>query len=193
MLNPHEGEHNENREPNSRELEWVEALQKNREQVFYGIVNRYKTKVYYLVRNILVSHDDADDAAQNTFIKIWENLNHFRSESALYTWIYRIATNEALTLLRKRKPGLSLDDVSENLLDKNAALPGDKEGAEIEWQLQNAMDQLPLKQKLVFYLRYFEELPYEQIAIVTETSEGALKSSYHHAVQKIQKFLNRNI
>ncbi len=193
MLNKPGSEHTEKQNQLSREQEWAEALQKNREKVFFDIVGRYKARVYYLVRNILVSHDDADDAAQNTFIKIWEKLHTFRSESALYTWIYRIATNEALTLLRRRKPGLSLDDVSEELMDTSFSESAWIDGTETERKLQEAINKLPLKQKLVFCLRYFEELNYEQIATITETSVGALKASYFHAVQKIETFLKQSI
>ncbi len=192
-MNKPGGEHTEKQNQLSRELEWAEALQQNKEKVFFDIVGRYKARVYYLVRNILVSHDDADDAAQTTFIKIWENLSTFRSESALYTWIYRIATNEALTLLRQRRPGLSLDDVSEELMVAEFAETAWIDSTETEKKLQAAINKLPLKQKLVFCLRYFEDLSYEEISTVTETSVGALKSSYFHAVQKIETFLKQSI
>ena len=146
-----------------------------------------------MVRNIVVSHEDADDAAQNTFIKVWENLDQFRNESALYTWIYRIATNEALNILRKRKPNLSLDDLGEAFFDEHSTETLWMDANETEIQLQIAINSLPVKQKLVFCLRYFEDLSYQQISSITETSEGALKASYFHAVKKIEEFLKHSI
>lgn len=146
-----------------------------------------------MVRNIVVSHEDADDAAQNTFIKVWENLDQFRNESALYTWIYRIATNEALNILRKRKPNLSLDDLGETFFDEHSTETLWMDANETEIQLQIAINSLPVKQKLVFCLRYFEDLSYQQISSITETSEGALKASYFHAVKKIEEFLKHSI
>lgn len=146
-----------------------------------------------MVRNIVVSHEDADDAAQNTFIKVWENLDQFRNESALYTWIYRIATNEALNILRKRKPNLSLDDLGEAFFNEHSTETLWMDANETEIQLQIAINSLPVKQKLVFCLRYFEDLSYQQISSITETSEGALKASYFHAVKKIEEFLKHSI
>ncbi|MBS3913514.1 MAG: RNA polymerase sigma factor [Bacteroidetes bacterium] len=156
------------------------------------IVHRYKEKVYYHIRRILLDHDDTDDAAQNTFIRVWENLGSFRNECALYSWIYRIATNEALTLLRKKRNNTSLEAVNvelSKLIDSGAYLSGD----EIERKLQKMLLTLPDKQKLVFQLKYFEDLNYEQISEITGTSVGALKASYFHAVRKIEEFLKREI
>jgi RNA polymerase sigma factor (sigma-70 family) len=167
-------------------------VRKNQRVVaFSEIMNRYNRKVYYHVRNMLPSHDDADDAAQNTFVKVWENLEKFKGESKLYSWIYRIATNEALTILRRIKPNVSLDDVLPETITNG---PQSSESADsISMKLGEAMSMLPLKQKLVFYLRYFEDLSYAQISEITETSEGALKASYFHAVKKIEQHLERII
>lgn len=164
----------------------------DRHRVFMEIVHRYKEKVYYHIRRILLDHDDTDDAAQNTFIRVWENLGSFRNECALYSWIYRIATNEALTLLRKKRNNTSLEAVNvelSKLIDSGAYLSGD----EIERKLQKMLLTLPDKQKLVFQLKYFEDLNYEQISEITGTSVGALKASYFHAVRKIEEFLKREI
>ena len=164
----------------------------DRHRVFMEIVRRYKERVYHHIRRILVDHDDTDDAAQNTFIRVWENLGTFRFECALYSWIYRIATNEALTLLRKKRNNLSLEEVSAEmgrLIDSGAYLSGD----EIQRKLQKALLTLPEKQKLVFQLKYFEDLHYEQISEITGTSVGALKASYFHAVRKIEQLLGRGI
>ncbi len=158
------------------------------EEVFYEIVARYKQKIYYLVRKILISHDDADDAAQNTFIRVWENLGSFKGNSRLFTWLYRIAYNEALALLRKKREHLNLDDVSSELgqyVDEGLYMSGDA----IQARLQKAILKLPEKQRLVFNLKYFEDLPYEEISEITGTSVGGLKANYFHAVKKLEEYL----
>lgn len=165
--------------------------QNQRVLAFNEIMNRYRKRVYYHVRNLLQNHDDADDAAQNTFVKIWEKLDTFKGQSQLYSWIYRIATNEALTILRKKVPNISMDDV---LPETMGTTHGHHETSEsVSQKLREAMSELPLKQKMVFYLRYFEDLSYAQISEVTETSEGALKASYFHAVNKIEQYIQRSI
>ena len=168
------------------------AIAEKRQSIFYEIVRRYKEKVYYHVRRILVDHDDADDAAQTTFIRVWENLAAFRGDSALYSWIYRIATNEALTLMRKKRPNLSLDE-SESEMNKLVDNGGYMNGDEVERKLQKVLLTLPDKQKLVFQLKYFEDLTYNQIAEITGTSVGALKASYFHAVKKVEELIARSI
>lgn len=157
--------------------------------VFMEIVKRYKEKVYYHVRRILLNHDDADDAAQNTFIRVWENLGNFRGDCALFSWIYRIATNEALGILRKKKSDLRLDDAETEL----ASLQGagwQPPAAEMMMELQKALLTLPEKQRIVFQLKYFEDLTYDKISEITGTSVGALKASYFHAVKKIENQLS---
>jgi RNA polymerase sigma factor (sigma-70 family) len=160
----------------------------SRHPIFLEIVNRYKVRVYAHIRRIVISHDDADDASQNTFIKVWENLGTFRGDCALFSWIYRIATNEALVLLRKKKPNISMDDVQAEL-GKITGSGQDLEAHEIQALLQKALLLLPEKQKIVFNLKYFDDLTYEQMADITGTSVGALKASYFHAVKKIEQFL----
>ncbi len=157
--------------------------------LFEEVVRRYQKSVYYHCRNLLVSHDDADDAVQNAFIKIWQNAQQFRGESLLRTWVYRIATNESINLIRKRKPTIDFDEAQPEmaeLISEDLYLSGD----DIALKLQKALCFLPFKQKLVFTLRYFEDLSYADIALLTSTSEGALKASYHHAVKKLEIYLN---
>jgi len=157
--------------------------------LFVEISRRYQQQIYYHCRNLLLSHDDADDAAQNTFIKVWQNANQFKGESRLRTWIYRIATNESINLIRKRKPTIDFDEAQPEMADmitEDLYLSGD----DIALKLQKALCYLPFKQKLVFTLRYFEDLSYSEIAVLTSTSEGALKASYHHAVKKLEIYLS---
>ncbi len=156
--------------------------------LFGEILRRYQKQIYYHCRNLLVNHDDSDDAAQNTFIKVWQNLAQFKGESRLRTWVYRIATNESINLLRKRKPTIDFDEAQPEMAEmigEEMYLSGD----EIALKLQKALCYLPFKQKLVFTLRYFEDLSYDEIATLTSTSEGALKASYHHAVKKLEIYL----
>ena len=157
--------------------------------LFVEISRRYQQQIYYHCRNLLLSHDDADDAAQNTFIKVWQNANQFKGESRLRTWVYRIATNESINLIRKRKPTIDFDEAQPEMADmitEDLNLSGD----DIALKFQKALCYLPFKQKLVFTLRYFEDLSYAEIAVLTSTSEGALKASYHHAVKKLEIYLS---
>jgi RNA polymerase sigma-70 factor (ECF subfamily) len=142
---------------------------------------------------MVVEHEDANDVLQNMFIKVWKNLENFREDSQLYTWLYRIATNESLTFIeqQKKRSSISLSN-EENSFTNKLQADKDFDGNKLEWKLQLAIQQLPEKQKAVFNLRYFEEMPYEEMSRVLETSEGALKASYHHAVKKIEEYiLNR--
>lgn len=160
------------------------------EKVFEIILDRYATKVYWHVRRIVIRHEDADDVTQNTFIKVWKNLNGFRGDAKLYTWIYRIATNEALHFIqqKKQKLNISLNETGEILLEQ---LYADSyfNGNQAELKLQEAILALPEKQRLVFNMKYFEHLKYEEISAILGTSVGALKASYHLAVKKIEKHL----
>jgi RNA polymerase sigma factor (sigma-70 family) len=165
-----------------------------KEQAFTRIVKKYQEKLYWHIRRMVVSHDDTDDVLQNVFIKAWKGLENFREDSQLYTWLYRIATNESLTHIDKvkRKSTLSYDDIAENLADKVIAEPNFN-GEKLEWKLQLAIQALPEKQRAVFNLRYYNEMPYEQMSKVLETSEGSLKASYHHAAKKIEAYLLNRI
>ncbi len=161
-----------------------------RHRAFTIIVERYQQKLYWYVRRIVISHDDADDVIQNTFIRVWKSLSAFKGNSQLYTWLYRIATNESITFLNKKKryATVSIDNSDEYLL---TTLKADKnfDATVAEWKLQQAILRLPEKQRLVFNLRYFDEMPYMEMSQILETSEGALKASYHHAVKKVEEFL----
>lgn len=161
-----------------------------KERAFTGIIKKYQEKLYWHIRRMVVQHEDANDVLQNMFIKVWNGLENFREDSQLYTWLYRIATNESLTYLeqQKRRSSVSLSDV-ENGLGEKLRAERDFDSNKIEWKLQLAMQQLPDKQRVVFNLRYYDEMPYEEMSRVLETSEGALKASYHHAVKKIEHFL----
>jgi RNA polymerase sigma factor (sigma-70 family) len=159
-----------------------------RELGFRQLIESYQRRVYHVIRRMVIIHEDADDLTQNTFIKAYRNLDKFEGNAALFTWLYRIATNEALTFLEKKKKRFffSIDDHQEKMesyLDTAGVLNGD----EIQLRLQKAVLKLPEKQRLVFQLKYQEELNYEQIAEITGTSVGALKASYHHAVKKIEQ------
>lgn len=158
---------------------------------FKLVVEKYSERLYWHIRRLVILHEDADDALQNTFISAWKNIANFRKESSLYTWLYSIATNEALTIINKRKrnSAVSLDDLG-------AWFSGSREadswfdGNEVQTRLQNAILKLPDKQKIVFNLKYFEDMSYEDMSVVLKTSTGALKASYHHAVKKIENFLS---
>ena len=163
-----------------------------RNVAFNQLVRTYQQRVYWHVRKMVVDHQDADDLTQDTFVKVWKHLASFRRDASLYTWIYRIATNECLNFLgsKRRKFFLPLNDVTAELTAKVAADPG-LAGDEVEQKLQQAILRLPDKQRLVFNLKYYDEMTYEQMAEVTGTSVGALKASYHHAVRKIEKYVTQ--
>jgi RNA polymerase sigma factor (sigma-70 family) len=176
-------------------LEDKELLEKirNPDTRNYGfnlLVREYQQRVYWHVRKMVIDHDDADDLTQEIFIKVHKAIDNFREDSQLFTWIYRIATNECLTFLtrKKRKSWLRLEDVGKELsskLDSSSHVSGD----EIQKKLQKALLKLPDKQRLVFNMKYFDDMPYESISEITNTSVGALKASFHHAVKKIEDFL----
>jgi len=179
-------------------LEDKELVQKflnpdSRNFAYNQLVRKYQQKVYWHIRKMVIDHDDADDLTQETFIKIWKNLENFRQESQLYTWIYRIATNECLNFLssKRRKFFLPLNDVAAELAEKIDATPT-LEGDEIQKKLQKALLRLPDKQRLVFNMRYYDDLTYEQISDILGTSVGALKASYHLAAKKIEEFLTQH-
>jgi RNA polymerase sigma factor (sigma-70 family) len=161
-----------------------------KERAFTAIVKKYQEKLYWHIRRMVVNHEDANDVLQNVFIKAWRGLENFREDSQLYTWLYRIATNESLTFLeqQKRKGALSFDEMESGLSNKIKA-DENFNANQLEWKLQLAIQQLPEKQRVVFNLRYFDEMPYEEMSKVLDTSEGALKASYHHAAKKIEEII----
>ena len=164
-----------------------------KEQGFTSIIKKYQEKLYWHIRRMVIDHDDANDVLQNVFIRVWNGLENFREDSQLYTWLYRIGTNESLTFLeqQKKRTAVSLSDVESGLSNKIRA---DRhfDPNKLEWKLQLAIQQLPEKQRLVFSLRYYDEMPYEEMSRILDTSEGALKASYHHAVKKIEDYIKNH-
>ncbi len=167
--------------------------EESRAQAFEVLVNTYKERLYWHIRRIVLNHDDADDVLQNTFIKVYKNIDNFKGESKLYSWMYRIATNESLTFLKQKskKIGISDQELKDRMVD-NLQADIYFEGSEIQLKLQKALATLPDKQKLVFTMKYYQEMKYSEISEVLETSEGALKASYHLAVKKIETYLRDN-
>jgi RNA polymerase sigma-70 factor (ECF subfamily) len=160
---------------------------------FKQIIKKYQERLYWHIRKIVISHEDSDDILQNTFIKVWRGLDQFREDSKLYTWLYRIATNESLTFLKQKKkrqyiPFMDVEHQLMNVLESDEYFSGDQ----IQLKLQKAILTLPEKQRLVFNMKYFEEMKYEDMSRILDTSVGALKASFHHAVKKIEKYLKEN-
>ena len=176
----------------SKEDLFLEQLQdpQRRNEAFSILVRDYKERLYWHIRNIVKDHDDADDILQNTFLKIFKNISGFKGESKLYSWMYRIATNEAINFLNQKanKVHISSEELQQSLIE-NLESDAFFEGDEIQLKLQKAISTLPEKQQLVFNMKYFQELKYREISEILETSEGALKASYHIAVKKIEEFL----
>ena len=163
---------------------------KTRNEAFNLLLHKYQQKIYWHIRRLVINHDDADDLIQEVFIKVWKNLADFRSDSQLYTWLYRIATNESITFLnrKKLKNNISLDEVGYDLADSLADstyFDGDK----AQMKLQQALLTLPEKQRLVFNMKYFDDLKYDEISAILGTSVGGLKASYHLAVKKVEHYL----
>ena len=176
-----------------KELLHLLRNEKTQNEGFKFLVQQYQRNLYYHIRTIVINHDDTDDVLQNTFIKIFKNIHSFKEESKLYSWMFRIATNEALTFLQKKakQNTVSTEEVLQNAVN-NLKADTYFEGTEIQIQLQKAIAQLPEKQQLVFKLKYFEELKYEEISEMLSTSVGDLKASYHLEVKKIEDFLKTN-
>ncbi len=165
--------------------------EETRHDAFRFLVKKYKERLYWHIRKIVLNHDDADDVLQNTLLKVWKNIDSFRAESGLYTWLYRIATNESLTFLnqKKKKTFWGTDDEVNEYLLENIQTDPFFNGDEIQLKLQEAIALLPEKQRIVFNMRYFDEIKYQDMEKILETSEGALKASYHHAVKKVEEYL----
>ena len=165
-----------------------------REKAFRELISLYKERLYWHVRKIVISHDDTDDVLQNTFIKIYKNIGKFKQESKLFSWMYRIATNEAITFINKRKKERKIDisEVQEQIV---STLESDiySSGEEIQEILQKAIASLPQKQQLVFNMKYFDNIKYTQISEILGTSVGALKASYFHAVKKIESYIKKQL
>lgn len=180
-------------EETNRDLITSLKHENTRDRAFNQLVQTYQERLYWHIRKILLNHDDTDDVLQNTFVKIWKNIENFREESSLYTWLYRIATNEAITFLnsRRRRSLLPLNDVSDYLMENLTSDPYFN-GDELQLKLQKAILQLPEKQRLVFNMRYFDEIKYEEMSKILDTSVGALKASYHHAAKKVEEYIKNS-
>ncbi len=178
------------------EDEIVEKLRNpaTQREAFATVVNLYGEKLYWQIRKMVLSHDDANDLLQNTFLKAWTNIDYFRGEAKLSTWLHKIAINECITFLNRQRNmnNVSIDDTDVFLLER---LKGDEyfDGDEAQLKLQNAILTLPEKQRLVFTMKYFDEMKYEDMSDILGTSVGALKASYHHAVKKVEEFLTKDI
>jgi RNA polymerase sigma-70 factor (ECF subfamily) len=178
------------------EEELVERLRDNStlRSAFTQVVSMYSEKLYWQIRKMVLSHDDANDLLQNTFMKAWMNIEYFRGDAKLSTWLYKIAINECITFLNRQRAtqNMSMDDTDVYLLER---LKGDEyfDGDEAQMKLQQAIVQLPEKQRLVFNLKYFEDMKYENMSDILGTSVGALKASYHHAVKKVEDFLTKDL
>lgn len=156
------------------------------------IMRKYQSRLYQHIRRMVIDHDESDDLMQTTFIKVWENLSKFRNDASLYTWIYRIATNECLNHLSKKRKRffIPIHDISGELESKLIA-EASNSAHQIEVKLQKALLSLPDKQRLVFNMRYYEDIKYEEMAQILNTSVGALKASYHHAYKKVEKIIEQ--
>lgn len=173
--------------------ELIKRFRENREYAFNLIVRKYQERLYWHIRKIVISHDDTDDVLQNTFIKAYQGLDKFREDASLFTWLYRIATNESLTFLNKQKSRflLPIRDYQQHL-ERTLESEPHFDGDELQAKLQKAIIRLPEKQRIVFNMKYFEEMKYEDMSAILGTSVGALKASYHHAMKKIEHYLTEH-
>ncbi|WP_397363140.1 RNA polymerase sigma factor [Olleya sp. R77988] len=177
------------------EASLIKQLQSDTDKnvAFKTLISLYKERLYWHIRNIVKSHDDADDVLQNTFIKVFKNIKNFKAESQLYSWLYRIATNEAITHLNKNAKRKNINnEEAQELAINNLQSDVYFEGDAIQLKLQKAIATLPEKQQLVFNMKYFQDLKYSELSEILDTSEGALKASYHIAAKKIEAFLKDN-
>ena len=176
------------------EIALVEELQniQTKEKAFRILIKEYKERLYWHIRRIVISHDDADDVLQNTFIKVFKGIDNFKQDSKLYSWMYRIATNESITFINKRARERNID-ISEMKQEMISNLQSDRwfSGNDIEIILQEAVATLPEKQQLVFNMKYFDHMKYQEISDILETSVGGLKASYFHAVKKIELYIKK--
>lgn len=181
-------------ELSDKELMMQFKMPATKQLAFKLLLARYNRKIYWQVRRIVINHDDADDVVQNTFIKVWEKLDEFREGSQLYTWLYRIATNEALAFLQKKKANfnISLEELQVQL-GEQLVTDSYFNGNRLELLLQQAVLSLPEKQRLVFNMKYYNQMKYEEIEAVVGTSVGGLKASYHIAVKKIVAIIKKSL
>ena len=175
-----------------QELTFVEQLRSKatQEKAFGELVSLYKERLYWHIRKIVINHDDADDVLQNTFVKVFKNIDNFKGKSKLFSWMYRIATNEAISHLNKKSNLNKVDNMElQNQIVENLYADEYFDGDEIQLKLQKALATLPQKQRIIFNMKYFDDMKYAEISDILETSIGGLKASYHHAKKKIEKFV----
>lgn len=175
-----------------KELTFIEELKnkETQEKAFRELISLYKERLYWHIRKIVINHDDADDVLQNTFVKVFKNIDGFRGKSKLYSWMYRIATNEAISHLNKKSNLNKIDNFElQNQIVQNLYADEYFDGDEIQLKLQMALATLPQKQRIIFNMRYFDDMKYTDISDILETSVGGLKASYHHARKKIERFI----
>ena len=177
------------------DLELVHDFKRGDVGGFNELVRRYQQRVYWIARRVLESHAEADDVTQDVFVRVYESLKKFRSDSSFYTWLYRIATNVSLNALRKRKARLfvSLEDAGISIESEIDGPHEQLDRSQYLAALEKAIAKLPAKQKLVFVMRYYEEMPYEEISRILKRSEGGLKANYFHALKKIQKYVRKEM
>lgn len=175
------------------EQELLIALQSDINSSFSKLITIYQERLYWHIRNMVKNHDDTDDILQNVYIKVYNNINNFKGDSKLYSWLYRIATNESITFLNKKakKHNITNEELSQKLV-QNLEADVYYDGSQIQLKLQKAIATLPHKQQQVFNMKYFQELKYKEMSDILETSEGSLKASYHIATKKIEEFLKNN-
>lgn len=177
------------------ESKLLEQLQSNqhKDSAFKELITLYKERLYWHIRHMVKSHDDTDDVLQNTFIKIYKNIHNFKGDSKLFSWMYRIATNESLTFIKQRAKQLQMsnEDIKQLAID-NLKADVYFEGDDIQYKLQQAIATLPEKQQLVFNMKYFQDIKYKDMAQILDTSEGALKASFHIAIKKLEDYLTNN-
>ena len=176
-----------------KELIQMFSDENQRRKAFSILVKQYSESLYWQIRKMVLSHDDANDVLQNTFIKAWNGLDGFRGDSMISTWLYKIATNETITFLaaKRLRNNVTMDD-GESLLMQHLQSDSYFDGNEIQLKLQKAILTLPEKQRLVFNMKYFDDITYDEMETILGTSAGALKASYHHAVKKIEEYLKTN-
>jgi len=175
-----------------KEITFINQLKnpETQEASFRELIGLYKERLYWHIRKIVICHEDADDVLQNTFIKVFKNIDKFKGDSKLYSWMYRIATNESITHLNKKANLNKIDnEMLQNQLVNNLEADVYFDGNEIQLKLQKALATLPQKQQLVFNMKYFDNMKYDDMSEILDTSVGALKASYHHARKKIEAFL----
>ncbi len=181
-------------QPDDKEILYLAQEANKKNEALALLIKKYKERLYWHIRKMIIIHEDADDLLQNTFMKAWSHIGNFRGDASLYTWLYRIATNETLNYINKKREGLLGEDTDMemmlgNKIDSDPLFTGD----EIQKRLQKCIQALPEKQRLVFNMKYFDDMTYEQISDVLGTSVGALKASYFHAVKKIEAFIKNEV